>query len=171
MQWTSISENLLKEALEFVSLYNNITEEEKNIIVQAKQFLLFNRNTAWSNSLFDVTMGCFDGAETWQLVGSFLLSKIAPVCGNDIGLYRDDGLAAFRKSPRKIEGIKKHICKGFDDHNLKLTTEANKKCVNFLDLTLDLRSTSYKPYVKPGNIPQYMNRHATRSIANRVLRN
>ena len=26
----------------------------------------------------------------------------------------------------------------FNDHNLKLTTEANKKCVNFLDITLDL---------------------------------
>ena len=94
-------------------------------------------------------MGSFDGAETCELVGSFLLSKITPVCGNDIGLYRDDGLAAFNKPPREIEAIKKNICKVFGDHNLKLTIEANKKCVNFLDVTLDLRSTSYKPYKKP----------------------
>ena len=82
------------------------------------------------------------------------------VCGNDIGLYRDDGLAAFNKPPREIEAIKKHICKVFGDHNLKLTIEANKKCVNFLDVTLDLRSTSYKPYMKPGNTPQYVNRQS-----------
>ena len=162
--YPSISEDLLKEALEFASLYDAITEEEKSIIVQAKQSLLFNRNSAWSkkqsSSLFDVTMGSFDGAETCELVGSFLLSKITPVCGNDIGLYRDDGLAAFNKPPREIEAIKKHICKVFGDHNLKLTIEANKKCVNFLDVTLDLRSTSYKPYMKPGNTPQYVNRQS-----------
>ena len=155
---------MLNEALEFASLYDNITEEEKTIIVQAKQSLLFNRDSVWckreSSTLFDVTMGSFDGAETCELVGSFLLSKITPVCGNDIGLYRDDGLAAFKKSPREIEGIKKHICKVFSEHNLKLTIEANKKCVNFLDVTLDLQSASYKPYMKPGNIPQYVNRHS-----------
>ena len=92
--------------------------------------------------------------------GSFLLSKLKPICGNDIGLYRDDGLAAFNKTPREIECIKKQICSTFNDHNLKLTIEANKKCVNFLDITLDLRSTSYKPYMKPGNIPQYVNRES-----------
>ena len=105
-------------------------------------------------------MGSFDGAETCELVGSFLLSKITPVCGNDIGLYRDDCLAAFKKSPREIERIIKHICKVFSDHNLGLTIEADKICVNFLDVTLDLRPTSYKPYMKPGNIPQYVNRQS-----------
>ena len=134
--YPSISEDLLNEALEFASLYDNITEEEKTIIVQAKQSLLFNRDSVWckreSSTLFDVTMGSFDGAETCELVGSFLLSKITPVCGNDIGLYRDDGLAAFKKSPREIEGIKKHICKVFSEHNFKLTIEANKECVNLI---------------------------------------
>ena len=172
--YPSISEDLLKEGLEFASLYDTITEEEKSIIVQAKQSLLFNRNSAWSkrqsSSLFNVTMGSFDGAETCELVGSFLLSKIKPVCGNDIGLYRDDGLAAFNRLPREIEAIKKHICKVFGAHNLKLTIEANKKCVNFLDVTLDLCSTSYKPYMKPGNTPQYVNRQSNHppSVLSRI---
>ena len=39
-----------------------------------------------TKSLFDVTMGSFDGAETCELVGSYLLSKLAPEYGNDIGL-------------------------------------------------------------------------------------
>ena len=47
------------------------------------------------DSLFDVIMGSFDGAETGELVGSYLLSQLSAECGNDIGLYSDDGLAAF----------------------------------------------------------------------------
>ena len=103
-------------------------------------------------------MGSFDGAETCELVGSYLLSKLTPEYGNDIGLYRDDGLAAFNETPKQMENVKKHICKIFSEHNLKITIEANKKCVNYLDVTLDLRSQSFKPYMKPGNTPQYINR-------------
>ena len=105
-------------------------------------------------------MGSFDGAETCEIVGSYILSKLTPEYGNNIGLYRDDGLAAFNKTPREIENIKKHICRTFSDHNLKITIEANKKCVNYLDITLDLKSGTYKPFTKPGNIPQYVNSHS-----------
>ena len=148
--YPSISEELLCEALTFASNYVPITDNEKNIIIQAKSSVLFSQNKTWckktSSSLFDVTMGSFDGAETCELVGLYLLSKLPPEYSTDVGLYRDDGLAALDKSPKEIENIKKHICKIFNDHNLKLTIEANKKCVNFLDITLDLRSASYKPY-------------------------
>ena len=159
-----ISEDLLTQALVFASQYDNITDEEKNIIIKAKKSILFNGNTAWckreTKSLFDVTMGSFDGAETCELVGLYLLSKLTPVVGNDIGLYRDDGLAALNKTPREIENIKKYICQTFNEHNLKLTIEANKKTVNFLDVTLDLNSSTYKPYTKPGNVIQYVNRES-----------
>ena len=100
-------------------------------------------------------MGSFDGAETCELVGSYLLSKLTPEYGNNISLYRDDGLAVFNKTPKQMENIKKQICKIFSKHNPKITIEANKKCVNYLDVTLDLRSQSFKPYMKPGNTPQY----------------
>ena len=104
-------------------------------------------------------MGSFDGAETCELVGLFLLSKLPPEYRNDIGLYRDDGLAAFDKQPRAIENIKKQICRTFNEHNLKITIEANKKCVSYLDVTFDLRTSSFKPYMKPGNtaIPDAIN--------------
>ena len=120
------------------------------------------RDIAWlrvrySSSNFDVTMGSFDGAETCELVGSYLLSHLPTAYRNDIGLYRDDGLGAFNALPREIEKIKKEICKVFNDNKLKLTIEANKKCVNFLDITFDLRSGTFKPYTKPGNVPQYVN--------------
>ena len=47
--------------------------------------------------LFDVAMGAYDGAEVWELAGTFLLEKISEICNEvDIGLHRDDGLAVFR---------------------------------------------------------------------------
>ena len=77
--------------------------------------------------------------------------------GNDIGLYRDDGLAAFGKPPHEIENVNKGICKVFGNKNLKITIEANKKCVNYLDITLDLRLSTYKPFMRPGNTLLYVN--------------
>ena len=105
-------------------------------------------------------MGSFDGAKTCELVGLYLLSKLTPVVGNDIGLYRHDGLSALSKTPREIENIKKYICQTFNEHNLKLTIKANKKTVNFLDVTLDVNSSTYKPCTKPGNVIQYVNRES-----------
>ncbi len=44
-------------------------------------------------------MGSFDGAEICELIGLFILNKLATKYGNDnIGLYRDDGLAIFKTS-------------------------------------------------------------------------
>ena len=77
--YPSITENLLSKALTFASEYDDITDQEKHIIMQAKNSLLFNENEEWykktANSHFDVTMGSFDGAETCELVGSYLLSN------------------------------------------------------------------------------------------------
>ena len=54
-------------------------------------------------------MGAFDGAEICELVGTYLLSILAEKYPKeDIGLYRDDGLAVFKnKSGPQLERIKK----------------------------------------------------------------
>ena len=39
---------------------------------------------------------------------------------------------------------------------LKITIEANKETANFLDVTLDLVSGSYKPYMKPNKKLMYV---------------
>ena len=114
-------------------------------------------------------MGSFDGAETCEPVVSYLLSQLVPKYGNNIGLYRDDGLAAFNESPRKIESIKKEICKVFSNNNLKITIEANKKSVDYLDITLDLRTGSYKPFTKPNNTPLYVHHQSNHPPS--ILRN
>ena len=103
-------------------------------------------------------MGSFDGAETCELVGCYLLSLLTKKYGQNIGLYRDDGLAALKGNPQQVERIKKDICKVFRDHDLKITVEANTTKANFLDVTLDLQSGKYYPYTKEGNVPLYVHR-------------
>ena len=80
---------------------------------------------------------------TCELVGSFLLCQHPDHIREQVGLYRDDGLGAFNKTPRQIEEIKKKICKVFSFYGLKITIEANKKTIDFLDVTLDLNKGSY----------------------------
>ena len=69
-----------------------------------------------------------------------MLSQLKSICGNSIGLYRDDGLAVSHEPPRSIERIKKRIAQLFADYGLKITIDANKKIVNYLDVTLDLNT-------------------------------
>ena len=72
-------------------------------------------------------MGSYDGAESCELVGAFLLHKIKEKHGNNFGLYRDDGLGITNATPRQVELIKKDLCTIFSEHGLKITIEANKK--------------------------------------------
>ena len=75
-------------------------------------------------------------------------------------MFFSSSVVALNKTPGEIENIKKYISQRFKEHNLKLTIEANKKTVNFLDVTLDLNSSTYKPYTKLGNVIQYVNRES-----------
>ena len=57
---------------------------------------------------------------------------------------------------RQVEVLKKKICKVFSENDLRITIEANKKSINFLDVTLDLSNCTYKPYMKENDVPQYV---------------
>ena len=106
--YPSISEALLNRALDFASQHVNISATDCQIIINAKHSLLFSNGQPWtkrnSNSLFDVTMGSYDGAETCELVGSYLLSQLNKIPGVEIGLYRDDGLAVLQQTQGQRRG-------------------------------------------------------------------
>ena len=76
--YPSISIDLLRAALDFASINTNISDDERNIIIQAKCSLLYNNGEPWckrkASNIFDVTMGSYDGAESCKLVGTFLLN-------------------------------------------------------------------------------------------------
>ena len=106
---------------------------------------------------FDVSMGAFDGAESSDLIGLFLLHLItSEVKDLEIGLYRDDGLCVSSATPRLTEKLRQKIVKIFKDNNLGITSTANLTQVQFLDVTLDLKNESYKPFIKPGDKPTYV---------------
>jgi len=115
------------------------------------------------DSNFDVTMGSYDGTETCQLIGIYLLNLLTTEMNLEcnLGLYRDDGLIVCEGTPRHIEQNKKQICNFFRKFNLSITIEANKKVVNFLDVTFNLTNQSYKPYTKPGNAILYVQNKTT----------
>ena len=158
--YPSITEELLLKAISFSEKFQEITTTEKDIIIQSKRTILFADGEPWvkkeAANLFDVTMGSYDGAEACELVGTFILHQLKGL-GEMVGLYRDDGLMATESTPKQAEQIKKNICKIFKDNGLKITIDANKKIVNFLDVTLDLQKQSHYPYMKPGNVPIYVN--------------
>ena len=106
--------------------------------MQATNSFLCNDGQTWVkklNEIFDITMGGFHGAMVCDLIGLYLLSQLEEVIP-DTGLYRDDGLSVSRATNRQIELM---------------------KIVKFLDVTLDLSSGSYKPYMKEHYSPVYAN--------------
>ena len=62
------------------------------------------------------------------------------------------------KTARQTEIAKKELSRICKSHGLLITIEANRKVVDFLDVTLDLNSGEYRPYTKPGNTPLYINK-------------
>ena len=63
--------------------------------MQPRKTLLFNNSKPWvkktGNENFDVPMGCYDGAEVCELVGTYILNKLKNITNKEnIGLYRDD---------------------------------------------------------------------------------
>jgi len=159
--YPSISENLLKNALKFANDISRIKPKDMEIIFHARKSLLFNSGESWmkkGDSLFDVTMGAFDGAEVCELVGCFLLHLITRSYDkNNVGLYRDDGLAVFKNANgQQCERIKKNLQKLFKNNGLEIIAQCNMKIVNFLDITLNLTDSTFRPYHKDGNETNYV---------------
>ena len=77
--YPSISERLLSDALNFAKQHVDIPSREIEIIQHARKSLLFQDGDVWvkkNGSLFDVTMGSFDGTEVCDLIGLYLLSEL-----------------------------------------------------------------------------------------------
>ena len=112
------------------------------------------------NGELDVTMGSDEGAETCEIVGLFLLYSIGEKFNKDnIGLYSNDGLASFKNgNGHQNDKIRKKLIKIFETHVLKLKEiKCSLKNVDYLNITFDLKSGSYRPYRKPNNDKRYIN--------------
>ena len=146
--YPSISQDLLNKALDFAFNYDNINTDERNIIIHAKNSILIHKHIPWQkkgNTTFDVTMG------------SFLLSQLQDLNIN-VGLYRGNGLLITNATPIDTENIKKEICRIFNNNGLRITIEANKQLINFLDVTFTPNRSTYQPFTKPNTSLQYVHR-------------
>ena len=100
--YPSISEELLERAINYAKSISAFTEQQESIIWHSRESLLFNEKSTWTKkdqSLFDVTMGSFDDAKICELVGHYILHLLSSKFNKDqVGLYNDDGLTAFKLS-------------------------------------------------------------------------
>ena len=137
--------------------------------METRKILLFNNEIPWTkkegNENFDVPMGCYDGAEVCEIVGSYLLNLLCEILDKEqVGLYRDDGLAVVKHISRpQIEQKRKNIIKIFKDNGLNITIQANLKVVKSLDVELNLNNGIFRSYRIPDNIPVYINKKSNHS--------
>ena len=87
--------------LEYAKQHTTGSEQEVEIITTQEKTLLFNKNEPWvkigDSPMFDVAMGCYDGAKVCELVVLYILHKLSSKFPEgDIALYRDDSLAIFQ---------------------------------------------------------------------------
>ena len=127
-------------------------------------------------------MRSFDGAEICEVVGLLhpvTLEKILPK--SNFGLYQDNGLALLRNlNGQQTDKVRKNIIGVFKDIGFSLEIETNLKEVDFLDISLNLRNGTYRPYKKPNdrllyihslsnhppNIIKQMRKYSTKQNAN-----
>ena len=61
--------------------------------------------------------------------------------------HDDDGLGVVKnKSGPETEKIDKNVQKIFKENKLDIVIKCNMKLVNYLDVTLNLNNSNYKPY-------------------------
>ena len=95
--------------------HHDISDDNIRLIKHCRKSLLFSNNEVWkkkhTESCFDVTMGSFNGAEVWELLGIYILRFLAKLINkNHCGLYRDDGLLTLRNiNGQKIDRMLKSI--------------------------------------------------------------
>ena len=80
----------------------------------------------------------------------------------------------------QVERITKKIRKFFRRFSLDITTENSPKIANFLDVTLELETGLHRPFHKPNENLQYVNRNSNhpgsviksivKSVSNRITR-
>ena len=92
-------------------------------------------------------MSCYDLAEICELVGIYILTRLASIIKkSDCGHYRDDDLVILRNvNGQQIDRTRKNIIKIFKDVGFSIDIETSSKVVDFLDIIFNLNNGIYKP--------------------------
>ena len=155
--YLSISEEMLNKAINFAENYTLISQENIWIIKHCRKFLLFYNNEPWKkkedDSSFDVTMGSYDGAELFELIGLYIQSLLESTLEKDLmGLYWDNGLTILcNTNSQQTDKIWKKIISIFKSIDFKIEITTNLMEVDFLNVTFNLERNTYQPYKKPND--------------------
>ena len=111
-------------------------------------------------SCFDATMDSYDGAQICELVGVYILTRLATIIKkSDCGLYRDNGFVIMRNvNGQQIDRERKNIIKILKYARFNIDIETNSKVIDFLDTTFNLNNGIYKSYKKPNDTLLYINK-------------
>ena len=163
--YPSITEDLIRNSLEFAKSHTPIDQEDEELIMACRKSVLFNKGKVWTkkNKDFDVAMGAQDGVEIAELTGIYLLKEVGEYLSSlgekfHAGLYRDDGLIYLENANGPlISKIEKALHRILKQNQLKITIEQKGHTVNFLDVTLSTHG-SHKPYKKANSSLKYVNK-------------
>ena len=165
--YPSITKQLLKNAIKFAQKYCYISQSDIDIILLARESFLYYNNKTYVKKAqlhFDVPMGCWDGAEISELCGLYLLYKLTrrdgtgpdgPFHVSEVGLYRDDGLAAIQGTNKDRDKTKEPIKHIFEEESLKVVTKVNLSVVQYLDIEMDIENGVHRSFHKAK--PIYIN--------------
>ena len=145
--WLILSRiSIFIKAIQIAKQITEISDEDVNLIMQARKILLFKECIPWVKKERNEDFVC-------ELVGSYIFQQLSQLFEHhSAGLYRDDGLAILKSlSVQKTERVKKEVIKVFKYCRLKTTIKSNFHIMNFLDITLNLRNNTYEQYRKPDN--------------------
>ena len=100
-------------------------------------------------------MGSYHGVEVCELVGLYLLGKLAPLIGTkNVGLNRDDGLAVIHQgNGSKKDRIRKYIIALVKSEGLFITVNTNLIETEFFDDSFNLEMEIFFSDRKPSNTP------------------
>ena len=56
----------------------------------------------------------------------------------------------------EVDRARKEVIRIFQQEDLKVTTECNSKCIDFLDIIMDLSNNSTRPFIKPNANTKYV---------------
>ena len=130
---------------------------------------------------FEVTMGCYDGAELCKLIGIYIQLLLESTLEKDqMCLYRDDGLIILRNTNnQETHKIRKKVISIFKSIDFKIEITTNLTEVDFLDVTFNLKENTYRLYKNQmityintsSNHPPQIIKHLTQTISERLSRN
>ena len=113
--------------------------------------------------LIDVTMGNYDGAEIFELVGLHTFRTLPlKLDMKNIALYHDDGLATHQES-RRTETERHHedILRLRPKNHHQLQNESS----NFFHITLNLNNSKHYPHRKPNDRPVYIRKDSNHPLS------